>query len=136
MALISIDGNNVEPGFREKAQSLLKAQGFDDAEIITTDTHVVNAISLSSKGYPPIGRNKSNETLEHILAASVKARERVQPVQVGLGFGKASGLRTFGERGFDILTQDVAEAASIAKRAGIRAGGGSILLYILLSFLF
>ncbi|NIV68135.1 DUF2070 family protein, partial [Candidatus Bathyarchaeota archaeon] len=61
MVLISIDGNNMEPGFREKAQSLLKAQGFDDAEIITTDTHVVNAISLSSRGYPPIGRNKPDE---------------------------------------------------------------------------
>jgi putative membrane protein len=136
MALISIDGNNVEPGFREQAQSLLKAQGFDDSEIITTDTHVVNAISLSSRGYPPIGRNKPDETLEHIIAASVKARERVQPVKVGLGFGKATGLRTFGEKGFDILTQNVAEAAGIAKKVGIRAGGGSILLYILLAFLF
>jgi putative membrane protein len=136
MALISIDGNNMEPGFREKAQSLLKAQGFDDAELITTDTHVVNAISLSSRGYPPIGRNKPNEILEHILTASMKARERIQPVKVGLGFGKATGLRTFGEKGFDILTQDVAEAAGIAKKVGIRAGGGSILLYILLAFLF
>jgi putative membrane protein len=136
MIIISIDGNNVEPGFREQAQSLLKAQGFDDAEIITTDTHVVNAISLSSKGYPPVGRNKPFETLEHIVAASVKARERVQPVKVGLGFGKATGLRTFGEKGFDILTQNVAEAAGIAKKAGTWAGGGSILLYILLAFLF
>jgi putative membrane protein len=136
MALVSIDGNNMEPGFREQAQSLLKAEGFDDAELITTDTHVVNALSLSSRGYPPVGRNKANDTLEHIVAASVKARERVQPVMVGLGFGKASNLRTYGERGFDTLTQDVAEAAGIAKRVGLWAGGGSILLYILLAFLF
>jgi putative membrane protein len=136
MALLSIDGNNMEPGFREQAQSLLKAEGFDAAELVTTDTHVVNAISLSSKGYPPVGRYKTNETLEHIVAASVKARERVQPVKVGLGFGKASNLRTYGEKGFDTLTQDVAEAAGIAKRVGLRAGGGSILLYIILAFLF
>ena len=135
MALISIDGNNVEPGFREQAQSLLKQQGFDDAEIITTDTHVVNAISLSSRGYPPIGRNKPEATLDYIVTASMKARERIQPVKVGLGFGKATGLRTFGEKGFDILTQDVAEAYGIAKRVGVRAGGGSFLLYILLAFL-
>ena len=136
MALISIDGNNMEPGFREEILSLLKSQGFDDAEVVTTDTHVVNAISLSSKGYPPIGRNKPDETLEHIITASVKARERVQPVKTGLGFGMAKGLRTFGEKGFDILTQNIAEAAGIAKKEGIRAGGGSILLYILLAFLF
>ena len=136
MALVSIDGNNMEPGFREQAQSLLKAEGFDAAELVTTDTHVVNAISLSSRGYPPVGRYKTNETLEHIVAASVKARERVQPVMVGLGFGKASNLRTYGEKGFDTLTQDVAEAAGIAKRVGLRVGGGSILLYIILAFLF
>ncbi len=135
VAFISVDGNNMESGFREEIQSLLKVQGFDDSEIITTDTHVVNAISLSSRGYPPIGRHKPNETMEHILAASIKARERVQPVKVGLGFGKAKSLRTFGEKGFDILTQDVAEAAGIAKRVGIRAGGVSILLYIILAFL-
>jgi putative membrane protein len=135
MALISIDGNNVEPGFREQAQSLLKQQGFDDVEIITTDTHVVNAISLSSRGYPPVGRNKPESTLDHIVAASVKARERIQPVKVGLGFGKATGLRTFGEKGFDILTQDVAEAYGIAKKVGLRVGGASLLLYILLAFL-
>jgi putative membrane protein len=136
MVLISIDGNNMEPGFREKIQSLLKSQGFDKVEAVTTDTHVVNAISLSSKGYPPIGRNKPNETLEHIVTASLKARERIQPVKVGMGFGMANGLRTFGEKGFDILTQNIAEAAGIAKKEGIRAGGGSILLYVLLAFLF
>ena len=136
MVLVSIDGNNMEPGFREQAQSLLKAEGFDNSELITTDTHVVNALSLSSRGYPPVGRNKANETLEHIVAASVKARENVQHVRVGLGFGKARNLRTYGEKGFDTLTQDVAEAAGIAKRVGLWAGGGSILLYILLAFLF
>ncbi len=135
MVLISIDGNNMEPGFREKIVSLLKGQGFDDVEAITTDTHVVNAISLSSKGYPPIGRNKPDETLDHVVTASVKARERIQPVSVGMGFGMAKGLRTFGEKGFDILTQNIAEAAGIAKKEGIRAGGGSILLYMLLAFL-
>ncbi len=133
--LISVDGNNMEPGFRERVISTLKAQGYDDAEVITTDTHVVNAISLSSKGYPPVGRNKPDETLEHILVASLKAREKTQEVQVGLGFGIVRGIRTLGERGFDILTQDIAEAAGIAKRVGIRLGIGSVLVAILLAFL-
>jgi putative membrane protein len=133
--LVSVDGNNMEPGFREMVISTLKAQGYDDAEVVTTDTHIVNAISLSSKGYPPVGRNKPDETMEHILVASLKAREKTQPVQVGLGFGKLSDIHTLGERGFDILTQDIAEAAGIARRVGIRLGIGSILTAILLAFL-
>jgi putative membrane protein len=135
MALVSVDGNNVQPGFREEVISILKTQGFDDAEITTTDTHVVNAISLSSKGYPPVGRNKPEETLEHIVIAATKARETVRPVSTGLGFGKVENIRTFGERGFDTLTQDVAEAAGIAKRVGIRLGGLAFLALILISFL-
>lgn len=134
-ALISVDGNNMESGFREKTISALKAQGYDEAEVVTTDTHVVNAISLSSKGYPPVGRNKPDETLEHILVASMKAREKAQSAEVGLGFGVVRGIRTLGEKGFDILTQDIAEAAGIAKRVGIRIGIGSVLAAILLAFL-
>jgi predicted neutral ceramidase superfamily lipid hydrolase len=134
-ALISIDGNNMEPGFRELIVSTLKAQGYDDAEVVTTDTHIVNAISLSSKGYPPVGRNKPDETMEHILVASLKAREKIQPVRIGLGFGKVLDIHTLGERGFDVLTQNIAEAAGIAKRVGTRIGVGSILAAILLAFL-
>ncbi|TFG31775.1 DUF2070 family protein [Candidatus Thorarchaeota archaeon] len=136
MALVSADGNNVEPGFRERVISILKSQGFDNAEITTTDTHVVNAISLSSRGYPPVGRNKPDETLEYIAIASTKARESIRHVNVGIGFGKIENLRTFGEKGFDTLTRDVAEAASIAKEKGVRAGGLALLILIFTSFLF
>lgn len=135
MALVSVDGNNVNPGFREEAISLLKNQGFDSAEITTTDTHVVNAISLSSKGYPPVGRNKPEDTLEYIGIAATKAREIVRPVSVGLGFGKVENIRTFGEKGFDTLTQDVAEAAGIAKRIGLRLGPIAFIALILISFM-
>jgi len=135
MALVSVDGNNVQPGFREEAISILKNQGFDSAEITTTDTHVVNAISLSSRGYPPVGRNKPEETLEHIGIAATKARENVRPVSAGMGFGKVEDIRTFGERGFDTLTQNVAEAAGIAKRIGKRLGGIAFLILIMISFL-
>jgi putative membrane protein len=135
MALITVDGNNMIPGFREEVISILKAQGFDDAEVVTTDTHVVNAISLSSRGYPPVGRYRSDETMEHILVASERAREALKSVEVGLGFGTVKGLRTFGEKGFDILTQDVAEAAGIAKRTGIGTGLSAFILSILFAFL-
>jgi len=135
MALVSVDGNNVQPGFREEVISILKGQGFDSAEITTTDTHVVNAISLSSRGYPPVGKNKPEECLEHIGIAATKARENVKPVSTGLGFGKVEDIRTFGEKGFDTLTQNVAEAASIAKRAGLRFGSIAFLALILISFL-
>ena len=136
IALILVDGNNMQPGFREEVFESLKQEGIDKAEVVTTDTHLVNAISLSSKGYPPVGYNKPEETKAAICQAFTKARESMQQVSVGLGFGEVKDLLTFGEKGFDTLTQNISEAASIAKHAGIRAGGSAILLSILLSFLF
>jgi putative membrane protein len=135
VVMLSVDGNNMEPGFREEAIRILKTQGFDDAEVLTTDTHVVNAISTSSRGYPPVGQHRPQETLEAIVRAANSAREQVSEVRIGLGFGEAKSLRTFGEKGFDILTQDITEAAGIAKRVGIRAGVAAFLLAVLLTFL-
>jgi putative membrane protein len=135
VVLLSLDGNNMEPDFRAEALRILKTQGFDDAEVLTTDTHVVNAISLSSRGYPPIGQNKPQDILDAIIIAANKARENISPVKMGLGFGEVKDLCTFGERGFDILTQDISEAAGIAKRMGIRVGATSFLIALLLTFL-
>lgn len=134
-ALISADGNNMEPGFRERAIALLKNQGFDQAEILTTDTHSVNAVSLSSRGYPPVGRLRAEETLNNILEAATRARERLRPTKAGMNFGEARGLMTYGTKGYDTLSQDVAEAGQIAKRVGISSAALSILLSTLLAFL-
>ncbi len=135
MALISVDGNNVQPGYRERVQQALLEKGFDSAEITTTDTHLVNAISLSSKGYPPVGQNKPDEVLTLILEAADEARRNLTSVDVGLAFGEAKSIRTFGTKGFDTLTQDVAEAAGIAKRIGIGSASLAFLTFIILSFL-
>jgi predicted neutral ceramidase superfamily lipid hydrolase len=134
-ALISIDGNNVEPGYRDQIQALLGNEGFDNVELTTTDTHVVNAISLSSRGYPPVGRFHPEELKETIRTAALSARDSMRETSVGLAFGEIRNLRTFGERGFDTLTQDVAEAAGIAKRTGIYAAGAAFLVSLVLSFI-
>ena len=55
-ALIILDGNNMYPKIRE--QILTKIDDLIDiAEILTTDTHVVNGISTTGFGYSPIGVN-------------------------------------------------------------------------------
>ena len=62
----------MEPGFREEIFASLSNSGIDNAEVVTTDTHLVNAISLSSKGYPPVGRIKSEETKKAICGTESK----------------------------------------------------------------
>lgn len=53
-AYVTIDGNNMVSGLRDKIVQKLKEAGISDAEVFTTDTHMVNAVVLG-KGYHPIG---------------------------------------------------------------------------------
>ncbi|MGY5853134.1 MAG: DUF2070 family protein [Candidatus Thorarchaeota archaeon] len=131
---VTLDGNNVEPGYREKVIDRLTSEGFDAVEILTSDTHVVNAISLSSKGYPPIGCCEPERMLDAISEVAEIAGQSMNPVSVGLGFGEVRGLRTFGEKGFDTLTQDIAEAAGIAKRVGAATASIAFLISLIAIF--
>jgi predicted neutral ceramidase superfamily lipid hydrolase len=78
---------------------------------------------------------KGEEILVAIKAAATAAREALEPISMGLGFGQVTQVRTFGEGGFDVLTQDVAEAAEIAKKKGLSAGVLAFLVSLILSFL-
>ena len=131
---VVVDGNNVEPGFRELVIDEIKKIGLNQGDILTTDTHLVNAISLSSKGYPPVGRHCPEKTLEAIKQTILLADKNLKPMSVGFGFGQVQDLPTFGEKGFDTLTQDIVEAARIAKRVGIASTGTAFLISLILSF--
>ncbi|MHA2213254.1 MAG: DUF2070 family protein [Candidatus Thorarchaeota archaeon] len=135
-ALVSVDGNNMEPGMREEIISMLESIGFVDSEVTTTDTHIVNAVSLSSRGYPPVGRHDKEIVIDAIRTTVESARHSLMPSHMGIGKGLVRDLRTFGTKGFDTLTKDIVEAWDIAKREGKRTGSAVILLSIILSFLF
>jgi putative membrane protein len=131
---VVVDGNNVEPKFRELVIDEIKEIGLHQGDILTTDTHLVNAISLSSKGYPPVGRHCPDETLKAIRQTILLADKNLEPMSVGFGFGHVQNLPTYGEKGFDTLTQDIVEAAGIAKRVGIASTGTAFLISLILSF--
>jgi len=54
-AYINIDGNNMTRGLREVILQSVRDIGFDDAEVMTTDTHMVNGVVHARLGYHPIG---------------------------------------------------------------------------------
>jgi len=63
-AYITIDGNNMIRGLREEILKSVKGVGFDDGEVMTTDTHMVNGVVSARLGYHPIGEVVSRE---HII---------------------------------------------------------------------
>jgi putative membrane protein len=54
-AYVCIDGNNMIRGLREEILARLNSLGFDDGEVMTTDTHMVNGVVPARLGYHPLG---------------------------------------------------------------------------------
>jgi putative membrane protein len=54
-AYLIFDANNIIQGLREKLLEHVTSLGYVDAEILSSDTHLVNAIGATDRGYHPAG---------------------------------------------------------------------------------
>ncbi|MEM4494678.1 MAG: DUF2070 family protein [Candidatus Caldarchaeum sp.] len=54
-SLVVADANNAMPWVRNVLQQVASENGCVDTELCTTDTHMVNAVSLGGRGYHPLG---------------------------------------------------------------------------------
>lgn len=88
-AYISIDGNNMIKGLREHILDNVKKMGFDDAEVMTTDTHMVNGIVSAPLGYHSVGEVIPWSILmNEVKAACQDAVADLEPCEVGAVFGQ------------------------------------------------
>jgi len=96
---VTIDGNNMVTGLREKILSALSEVGVHDGEVFTTDTHAVNAVVLNARGYHPIGEAMDQETLlKHIKQATTNALANLEPAEASWRTENVSKVRVIGER--------------------------------------
>ena len=72
VAYITIDGNNMQKGFRQEIIESLRGVEISDAEIMTTDTHLVTGLVRSRLGYYPVGAHLSKDFLIDKVNNTVK----------------------------------------------------------------
>lgn len=114
-AYVTVDGNNMLTGFREKTLNALKGLGIDDGEIMTTDTHLVTGLVRSPLGYHPVGEHIQQELfLERLVATARRAIEGMEPASTGYSSFKLN-LRVLGSETFQSITSFV---GGIARRIG------------------
>ncbi|MEM2926610.1 MAG: DUF2070 family protein [Candidatus Bathyarchaeia archaeon] len=72
-AYITVDGNNMITGLREKIISRIReeVEGVEDAEVTTTDTHIVNA-TITGRGYHPVGEAIDQEAFISWVLTGIK----------------------------------------------------------------
>jgi len=84
-AYINIDGNNMITGLREIIIEKVKGLGFEDCEVLTTDTHMVNGIVSARLGYHPVGEAVSEEALlKEVEVACQDALKDLEPSEVAV----------------------------------------------------
>jgi putative membrane protein len=83
-AYVLVDGNNMEPGLREKLVTAV--DGVDTVEVMTSDTHIVNTVEAENQ----VGQHIPHEDLIALVASLIdRAVADLEPVEAGMESEKA-----------------------------------------------
>jgi len=119
-AYVTIDGNNMVSGLREKILQRLNKLGFDDGEVLTTDTHVVNGVILTPRGYHPLGEAMDQEKfINYIEQAAINAKNNLEPAEAAWFTMVAPNVRVIGEKHIEMLCLLTEKAFVHAKRLAL-----------------
>ena len=109
---ILLDSNNMIIGFRERILKNLKDIGLDEAEILTSDTHFVNALS---GGHNPVGTKKQDLILEHIIKTTENAMKDLEDVTVACDVSRIKDLKTLGPTHATELVTTISSIVAVSK---------------------
>lgn len=135
-AYITIDGNNMVSGLREKILSSVSGLGIDCGEVFTTDTHAVNALTLSARGYHPVGEVIDHdiiiECVRNAVSEALKNMEEAEAawIKINVPRVKVIGERRISE--LSILTDKVSREAKGLSIIFLLSGLALITLLMLL----
>lgn len=134
-AFVSIDGNNMVVGLRDKIKDALRSLGYDYAEITTTDTHVVTG-HTGGEGYFPLGKAiPETDLITKILEAVSEADSRKTECSVKFSKRKVESVYLLGNKGLENIWRVTNDTMRVAKRRLVvllilLIAAGSILYYV------
>ena len=119
-AYVTIDGNNMIAGLREKILSLLREIGIVDGEVLTTDTHMVSGVVLTPRGYHPIGEVMDQAKLiNYIRQAAMRALDDLEPAEASWRTVTIPDVKVIGEKQIEALGLLAEKTAKQAKKLAI-----------------
>jgi len=118
--IVTNDGNNMVSNLREEILSSLGELGIIQGEILTTDTHVVNGVVMTERGYHPIGEAIDHERLiDYIKETTADALKDLEPAEASWRQETIHGIKIIGERQIDDLCLLVEKVANQAKKMSV-----------------
>lgn len=117
-AYIVFDTNNMIQGFREEVLAHVAKLGFD-AEAMTSDTHLVNAIGATDRGYHPAGEAMDHARVLWYVDELLKAE--TWPAQAAFTRVAVDGVPIIGHRGIELLREVVKTSFKVFIRTAAAA---------------
>jgi len=132
-AYVTIDGNNMISGLREKILSELLEIGIVDGEVLTTDTHSVCGIVRTARGYHPVGEAMDESKLiGYVRQAAVNALDNLELAESSWRTETILNVNIIGERRIEELCLVADGTAKRAKKLAMSLFPASSLLLVLL----
>src|SRR5438094_354270 len=132
VSYVTIDGNNMQQGLRDHILQSIRETGVSDAEVMTTDTHLVTGLVRSPLGYYPVG------TALPTAAFVTKITQTVQKAMSNLeessaGFSKFSlQLQVLGSETFQSITGFIGRIARQIGRSFYRLEFAEFLIAVVI----
>lgn len=136
-AYVIFDSNNLDIGLRDEIIERLKKDfKIKEVEVMTTDTHEVNAVSPGKGGYVPLGKETDHEKIiSYVIDLIKQAEKNLEPVKIGAKIMKIQKLKVMGENQVSVLTSAVSTGYTIAKNAALAVFTPTLIASMLLIML-
>ncbi|MDZ7747041.1 MAG: DUF2070 family protein [Halobacteriales archaeon] len=116
-AYVLVDGNNMQPGLRDSIVETLETH-VDLAEVLTTDTHIVNTVEASNQ----VGERMDGDELRLLVTELVEeACDDLEPVEAGMATERAE-VTVFGN--------DRTESLAAHANAMVQMGGALAAMFV------
>jgi putative membrane protein len=133
-AYVVFDSNNVIKGFREEILNKIASLGFVEAEVMSSDTHVVNAIGATDRGYHPAGEAMEHGRVLKYIEEVLKGVE-LSPADVEFSRTTVDDVPVIGVKGIGVLRDVVKKSFRIFIRTAATALPISFIAAVAAAFL-
>ena len=119
-AYIVFDSNNIIQGFREDVLGHIISLGYVEAEVLSSDTHIVNAIGATDRGYYPAGEVMEHEKVLQYIEEVLKGAE---PTLAEVSYARivVNDVPIIGMKGIGVLRDLVKSSFQVFIRTAVTA---------------
>jgi putative membrane protein len=129
-AYVLVDGNNMVPGLRDRVVEAVEARDVDCAEVMTSDTHVVNTMEAENQVGDAVDEDELIDAITDLVDEAV---DDVEPVEAGMA-SETAEVTVFGNDRTEMLASTANAAVSLgAPLAGaiiVAAFAVSVLVFL------